>query len=196
MDGDQLNSPVVNPGQTPDFGNSILDAFNKMSANEEAVASPVTEAELKQPKKEAAPVQNKKPAAEPAKSRAEKDIELMFVSKQKAEETPAADQTRISPRRSSPRRLLRRSARSRRRRRLWPSSLRISRRPRPRPLLRITRPSSRLSTRSAKLFPSVCVFSTSSVILSSSRSTRAASTACSIRSRTWSAPMATGLFRF
>lgn len=91
MDGDQLNSPVVNPGQTPDFGNSILDAFNKMSANEEAVASPVTEAELKQPKKEAAPVQNKKPAAEPAKSRAEKDIELMFVSKQKAEETPAAD---------------------------------------------------------------------------------------------------------
>jgi hypothetical protein len=91
MDGDQLNSPVVNPGQTPDFGNSILDAFNKMSANEEAVASPVTEAELKQPKKEAAPVQNKKPAAEPTKSRAEKDIELMFVSKQKAEETPAAD---------------------------------------------------------------------------------------------------------
>lgn len=91
MDGDQLNSPVVNPGQTPDFGNSILDAFNKMSANEEAVASPVTEAELKQPKKEAAPVQNKKPAAEPTKSRAEKDIELMFASKQKAEETPAAD---------------------------------------------------------------------------------------------------------
>jgi hypothetical protein len=92
MDGDQLNSPIVNSGETPDFGNSILDAFNKMSANEEAVASPVTEAELRPAKKESAPVQNKKTSAEPAKSRAEKDIELMFSSKQKqVEEAPAAD---------------------------------------------------------------------------------------------------------
>ena len=93
MDGDQLNSPIVNSGETPDFGNSILDAFNKMSANEEAVASPVTEAELRKPaKKESAPAQNKKTSTEPAKSRAEKDIELMFSSKQKqVEEAPAAE---------------------------------------------------------------------------------------------------------
>jgi len=93
MDGDQLNSPIVNSGETPDFGNSILDAFNKMSANEEAVASPVTEAELRKPtKKESAQAQNKKTSAEPTKSRAEKDIELMFSSKQKqVEEAPAAE---------------------------------------------------------------------------------------------------------
>jgi hypothetical protein len=79
MDGDQLNSPIVNSGETPDFGNSILDAFNKMSANEEAVASPVTEADLKKPaKKESAPAQNKKTSTEPAKSRAEKDIRLGY----------------------------------------------------------------------------------------------------------------------
>jgi len=68
-----LNSPLVNPGTQPEFSNSILDAFNRMGAEpEEGVASAVTEESEK--KKQAAP-----PAAtETKKSRAEKDIDLMF----------------------------------------------------------------------------------------------------------------------
>ena len=68
-----LNSPLVNPGTQPEFSNSILDAFNRMGAEpEEGVASAVTEEPEK--KKQAAP-----PAAtDTKKSRAEKDIDLMF----------------------------------------------------------------------------------------------------------------------
>jgi hypothetical protein len=71
-----LNSPLVNPGAQPEFSNSILDAFNRMGAEpEEGVASAVTEEPEK--KKQAAP-----PAAtETKKSRAEKDIDLMFGGK-------------------------------------------------------------------------------------------------------------------
>lgn len=73
---EQLNSPLVNPGAQPEFSNSILDAFNRMGAEpEEGVASAVTEEPEK--KKQPAP-----PAAtETKKSRAEKDIDLMFGGK-------------------------------------------------------------------------------------------------------------------
>jgi len=59
MDGDQLNSPIVNSADQPDFGNSILDAFNKMGANDEGVADQVTEADLKQEKASPPPTQQK-----------------------------------------------------------------------------------------------------------------------------------------
>jgi len=93
MDGDQLNSPIVNSADQPDFGNSILDAFNKMGANDEGVADQVTEADLKQEKASPPPSQQKQekqqqPKAEKptAKTRAEKDIEAMFSKPAKTED--------------------------------------------------------------------------------------------------------------
>ena len=72
-----LNSPLTNPASQPDFGNSILDAFNRMGAEaDEGVSTPVTE----EPKKAATP-----PASETAKpaSKSEKDIERLFGSSKK-----------------------------------------------------------------------------------------------------------------
>jgi hypothetical protein len=80
-----LNSPLVN-SQSPDFGSSFIDAFkasgidDAASANEAAnTATQVTE----QPKK-----QQKTDDTSPKLSKAEKDIERMFLSKKTAE--PAA----------------------------------------------------------------------------------------------------------
>jgi hypothetical protein len=85
-----LNSPLTNPASQPDFGNSILDAFNRMGAEaDEGISTPVTE----EPKKAATP----KAVAETAKptsgaSKSEKDIERLFGSskKQAAAEVPAS----------------------------------------------------------------------------------------------------------
>ena len=80
-----LNSPLTNPASQPDFGNSILDAFNRMGAEaDEGVSTPVTE-EPKPAKKAATP------AAETTKptSKSEKDIERLFgSSKKQAAEAP------------------------------------------------------------------------------------------------------------
>ena len=82
-----LNSPLTNPASQPDFGNSILDAFNRMGAEaDEGVSTPVTE----EPKKAATPPTSEttKPASGASKS--EKDIERLFGSskKQAAAEVP------------------------------------------------------------------------------------------------------------
>lgn len=93
MDGDQLNSPLVNTGSQPDFGNSILDAFNKMGAVDEGVADQVTENDLK-PKDQPQKQQKQEPKAQEkptSKSRAEKDIELMFTSKTAKTEDVSGD---------------------------------------------------------------------------------------------------------
>lgn len=84
-----LNSPLTNPASQPDFGNSILDAFNRMGAEaDEGVSTPVTE-EPKPAKKAATP------AAETTKptSKSEKDIERLFGSskKQTAEAPTSTD---------------------------------------------------------------------------------------------------------
>ena len=84
-----LNSPLTNPASQPDFGNSILDAFNRMGAEaDEGISTPVTE----EPKKAATPT-----ASEPTKpstgSKSEKDIERLFGSskKQSAESPTSTD---------------------------------------------------------------------------------------------------------
>jgi len=72
-----LNSPLTNPASQPDFGNSILDAFNRMGAEaDDGVSTPVTE----EPKKAVTPA-----AAETTKpaSKSEKDIERLFGSSKK-----------------------------------------------------------------------------------------------------------------
>lgn len=83
-----LNSPLTNPASQPDFGNSILDAFNRMGAEaDEGISTPVTE-EPKPAKKAATP------AAETTKpSKSEKDIERLFGSskKQTAEAPTSTD---------------------------------------------------------------------------------------------------------
>ena len=79
-----LNSPLTNPASQPDFGNSILDAFNRMGAEaDEGISTPVTE----EPKKAATP-----PASETTKpaSKSEKDIERLFGSSKK-QATAAAE---------------------------------------------------------------------------------------------------------
>lgn len=82
-----LNSPLTNPASQPDFGNSILDAFNRMGAEaDEGISTPVTE----EPKKAATPT-----ASETAKastgSKSEKDIERLFgSSKKQAAEAPTS----------------------------------------------------------------------------------------------------------
>jgi hypothetical protein len=85
-----LNSPLTNPASQPDFGNSILDAFNRMGAEaDEGISTPVTE----EPKKAATP--SKSETAKPAStgSKAEKDIERLFGSskKQTAEAPTSTD---------------------------------------------------------------------------------------------------------
>ena len=84
-----LNSPLTNPASQPDFGNSILDAFNRMGAEaDEGISTPVTE----EPKKAATPAASEttKPASGASKS--EKDIERLFGSskKQAAAEVPTS----------------------------------------------------------------------------------------------------------
>ena len=81
-----LNSPLTNPASQPDFGNSILDAFNRMGAEaDEGVSTPVTE-EPKPAKKAATPVaETTKPS-----SKSEKDIERLFGSSKK-QATAAAE---------------------------------------------------------------------------------------------------------
>ena len=94
-----LNSPVIHSAQTPDFGNSFIDAFkantldDAASADESAnSASQVTE-EPKQ-KKSSTP----KSESNTKLSRSEMDIEQMFTSKQKApatEDSSATDDSGI-----------------------------------------------------------------------------------------------------
>ena len=82
-----LNSPLTNPASQPDFGNSILDAFNRMGAEaDEGVSTPVTE-EPKPAKKAATPsAETTKPT-----SKSEKDIERLFgSSKKQAAEAPTS----------------------------------------------------------------------------------------------------------
>jgi len=88
-----LNSPLTNPASQPDFGNSILDAFNRMGAEaDEGISTPVTE----EPKKAATPAASEttKPASGASKS--EKDIERLFGSSKKqstAAEVPTSTDT-------------------------------------------------------------------------------------------------------
>ena len=84
-----LNSPVIHSAQTPDFGNSFIDAFkantldDAASADESAnSASQVTE----EPKQKKSSTQ--KSESNTKLSRSEMDIEQMFTSKQK---TPATE---------------------------------------------------------------------------------------------------------
>ena len=80
-----LNSPVIHSAQTPDFGNSFIDAFkantldDAASADESAnSAAQVTE----EPKQKKSSTQ--KSESNTKLSRSEMDIEQMFTSKQKA----------------------------------------------------------------------------------------------------------------
>ena len=94
-----LNSPVIHSAQTPDFGNSFIDAFkantldDAASADESAnSATQVTE----EPKQKKSPTP--KSDANTKLSRSEMDIEQMFTSKQKApatEDSSATDDSGI-----------------------------------------------------------------------------------------------------
>ena len=80
-----LNSPLTNPASQPDFGNSILDAFNRMGAEaDEGISTPVTE----EPKKAATPAASE--TTKPA-SKSEKDIERLFGSSKKQATAAAAE---------------------------------------------------------------------------------------------------------
>lgn len=94
-----LNSPVIHSAQTPDFGNSFIDAFkantldDAASADESANSATQVTEEPKQ-KKSSTP----KPESNTKLSRSEMDIEQMFTSKQKApatEDSSATDDSGI-----------------------------------------------------------------------------------------------------
>lgn len=94
-----LNSPVIHSAQTPDFGNSFIDAFkantldDAASADESANSATQITEEPKQ-KKSSTP----KPESNTKLSRSEMDIEQMFTSKQKApatEDSSATDDSGI-----------------------------------------------------------------------------------------------------
>ena len=75
-----LNSPLTNPASQPDFGNSILDAFNRMGAEaDEGISTPVTE----EPKKAATPAASETTKPSSGASKSEKDIERLFGSSKK-----------------------------------------------------------------------------------------------------------------
>lgn len=85
-----LNSPLTNPASQPDFGNSILDAFNRMGAEaDEGISTPVTE----EPKKAATPAASETTKPSSGASKSEKDIERLFGSskKQTAEAPTSTD---------------------------------------------------------------------------------------------------------
>ena len=87
-----LNSPLTNPASQPDFGNSILDAFNRMGAEaDEGISTPVTE----EPKKAATPTASETAKPSSGASKSEKDIERLFGSskKQTAAEVPTSTDT-------------------------------------------------------------------------------------------------------
>ena len=83
-----LNSPLTNPASQPDFGNSILDAFNRMGAEaDDGVSTPVTE----EPKKSATPAAAETTKPTSGASKSEKDIERLFgSSKKQAAEVPTS----------------------------------------------------------------------------------------------------------
>ena len=83
-----LNSPLTNPASQPDFGNSILDAFNRMGAEaDEGISTPVTE----EPKKAATPPASETTKPSSGASKSEKDIERLFgSSKKQAAEAPTS----------------------------------------------------------------------------------------------------------
>ena len=94
-----LNSPVIHSAQTPDFGNSFIDAFkantldDAASADESANSATQVTEEPKQ-KKPSTP----KSESNTKLSRSEMDIEQMFTSKQKApatEDSSATDDSGI-----------------------------------------------------------------------------------------------------
>ena len=94
-----LNSPVIHSAQTPDFGNSFIDAFkantldDAASADESANSATQVTEEPKQ-KKSSTP----KSESNTKLSRSEMDIEQMFTSKQKApatEDSSATDDSGI-----------------------------------------------------------------------------------------------------
>jgi hypothetical protein len=75
-----LNSPLTNPASQPDFGNSILDAFNRMGAEaDDGVSTPVTE----EPKKAVTPAAAETTKPTNGASKSEKDIERLFGSSKK-----------------------------------------------------------------------------------------------------------------
>jgi hypothetical protein len=87
---EQLNSPLVNNGKTPDFGSSFIDAFKASGIDDAALAdesansaSQVTE----EPK-----VAKQKPTkpADAKLSKAEMDIERMFGAKKQQAEAPTS----------------------------------------------------------------------------------------------------------
>jgi hypothetical protein len=88
---EQLNSPLVNNGKTPDFGSSFIDAFKASGIDDAALAdesansaSQITE----EPK-----VAKQKPVAKSADaklSKAEMDIERMFGAKKQQAEAPTS----------------------------------------------------------------------------------------------------------
>ena len=69
-----LNSPLTNPASQPDFGNSILDAFNRMGAEaDEGISTPVTE----EPKKAATPTASE--TTKPQRSKQVREGHRAFV---------------------------------------------------------------------------------------------------------------------
>jgi hypothetical protein len=87
---EQLNSPLVNNGKTPDFGSSFIDAFKASGIDDAALAdesansaSQITE----EPK-----VAKQKPTkpADAKLSKAEMDIERMFGAKKQQAEAPTS----------------------------------------------------------------------------------------------------------
>ena len=87
---EQLNSPLVNNGKTPDFGSSFIDAFKASGIDDAALADESANSASQVTEEPKAAKQKPTKPADAKLSKAEMDIERMFGAKKQQAEAPTS----------------------------------------------------------------------------------------------------------
>ena len=87
---EQLNSPLVNNGKTPDFGSSFIDAFKASGIDDAALADESANSASQVTEEPKATKQKPTKPTDAKLSKAEMDIERMFGAKKQQAEAPTS----------------------------------------------------------------------------------------------------------
>jgi hypothetical protein len=87
---EQLNSPLVNNGKTPDFGSSFIDAFKASGIDDAALADESANSASQITEEPKATKQKPQTKSNDKMTKAEMDIERMFGTKKQQAETPTS----------------------------------------------------------------------------------------------------------
>lgn len=87
---EQLNSPLVNNGKTPDFGSSFIDAFKASGIDDAALADESANSASQITEESKATKQKPQTKSNDKMTKAEMDIERMFGTKKQQAETPTS----------------------------------------------------------------------------------------------------------